>query len=85
MARDFGCYVIAGYPERLAEDEDRPGQAVGANSAIIYDGNGEYVGKYVFIYLERILSDILGGTRKHNLFVADLPWVKPGLCNVPLQ
>jgi hypothetical protein len=78
--------VLAGYPERLAEDEDRPGQAVGANSAIIYDGNGEYVGKHVFIYFrmnrERYL---LGGTRKRNLFVADLPWVKPGLCDLPLQ
>jgi len=62
LSRKLGCHVVSGYPERLRQDEKHPGQLVGANSAIMYDSNGGYVGGY----------------RKTNLFMADLPWVKPG-------
>ncbi|KAG9057399.1 Carbon-nitrogen hydrolase [Serendipita sp. 407] len=62
IARELGCFVIGGYPEKLREDEEHPGNAVGANSAVIYNPNGERVGDY----------------RKTNMYEADLPWVKPG-------
>ncbi|KIM28328.1 hypothetical protein M408DRAFT_139999 [Serendipita vermifera MAFF 305830] len=62
LSRQLACYVVAGFPERLAKDEEHPAQLVGANSAIMYDPTGTYVGQY----------------RKTNLFEADLPWVKPG-------
>jgi protein N-terminal amidase len=62
LSQKLGCYVVSGFPERLNQDEEQPGRLVGANSAIMYDPNGEYVGGY----------------RKTNLFVADLPWAKPG-------
>jgi len=62
LSQKLGCFVVAGFPETLRQDEEHPGQLIGANSAIIYDPNGNYVGEY----------------RKTNLFEADLPWVKPG-------
>jgi protein N-terminal amidase len=72
LANNLGCFVVIGYPEQLRPDEDRPegrqGQdgrekVVAANSAIIFGPGGEHIGGY----------------RKTNLFVADLPWAKPGV------
>lgn len=64
LAKSLGCYVVGGYPEKLAPDEEKPKdrEVVGANSAVIYNPAGEWVGGY----------------RKTNLFEADLPWVKAG-------
>ncbi|KAK0211305.1 carbon-nitrogen hydrolase [Desarmillaria ectypa] len=67
-ARRLGCYVVAGYPELLAEDELRPfvddegTESVGANSATVYGPNGVHVVGY----------------RKTNLFTTDQTWAKPG-------
>ncbi|CCA71392.1 hypothetical protein PIIN_05330 [Serendipita indica DSM 11827] len=61
-ARSLRTFVIAGYPEKLGDEEERDDHAVGANSAVVYDPNGAWIGGY----------------RKTNLFEADLPWVKPG-------
>ncbi|KAJ3855553.1 carbon-nitrogen hydrolase [Lentinula lateritia] len=73
LAGRLKCYVFAGYPERLT-DEEAPlskeestsetgnSQTVGANSAVLYGPNGEWVGHY----------------RKTNLFVTDKSWAKPG-------
>ena len=71
LAKRLQCYVVAGYPEALSQDElcSRTNDAgdvwqlVGANSAIVYDPAGEWVGGY----------------RKTNLFRADLPWAKAGM------
>lgn len=68
IARRLGCYVIAGYPELLAEDESRSvvddegAESVGANSATVYGPNGVHVVGY----------------RKTNLFITDRTWAKPG-------
>ncbi|KAI0087739.1 carbon-nitrogen hydrolase [Irpex rosettiformis] len=73
LAKRLRCYVIAGYPERLAPDEQRrpvldqkPYQAiteeVGANSAILYGPTGEFISNY----------------RKTNPFETDMTWSKPG-------
>ncbi|KAH7876082.1 carbon-nitrogen hydrolase [Lentinula edodes] len=73
LAGRLKCYVFAGYPEKLT-DEEAPlskeestseagnSQTVGANSAVLYGPNGEWVGHY----------------RKTNLFVTDKSWAKPG-------
>ncbi|KAF8722702.1 hypothetical protein AX14_009660 [Amanita brunnescens Koide BX004] len=77
LAKRLQCYVVAGYPEALSQDElcNRTNDAgdvwelVGANSAIVYDPAGEWVGGY----------------RKTNLFRADLPWAKAGTGFVTFQ
>ncbi|KAJ4482422.1 hydrolase [Lentinula aciculospora] len=76
LASRLECYVFAGYPERLNNDEilkellsrkklaaesENP-QPVGANSAVLYGPDGEWVGHY----------------RKTNLFITDKSWAKPG-------
>ncbi|KAK0239444.1 carbon-nitrogen hydrolase [Armillaria nabsnona] len=67
-ARRLGCYVVAGYPELLAEDEsrllvdDEGTESVGANSATVYGPDGVHVVGY----------------RKTNLFTTDQTWAKPG-------
>ncbi|TEB40209.1 carbon-nitrogen hydrolase [Coprinellus micaceus] len=66
LANQLGCYVLAGYPEKLADDEERTplddGLAVGANSCVLYDPQGEWVGGY----------------RKTNLYTTDKTWAKAG-------
>ncbi|KAF6742216.1 carbon-nitrogen hydrolase [Ephemerocybe angulata] len=91
LAKKLNCYVLAGYPEKLSDDEDKPPvldaipdpeqqlldststvtpglpgssstQAVGANSAVLYDPQGEWAGGY----------------RKTNLYDTDKTWAKPG-------
>ncbi|KAJ7575105.1 carbon-nitrogen hydrolase [Mycena floridula] len=68
LAEQLKCYVVAGYPERLAPDELPPSNAndsdppVGANSAVMYDPDGKWVGGY----------------RKTNLFSTDKTWAVPG-------
>ncbi|KAK7048713.1 carbon-nitrogen hydrolase [Favolaschia claudopus] len=68
LAHRLKCYVVAGYPERLELSEveqylaDTGEHVVGANSAIMYGPEGEWVGGY----------------RKTNLFFLDKPWAKPG-------
>ncbi|CAL1713026.1 unnamed protein product [Somion occarium] len=70
LAKRLHCYVMAGYPERLAPHEvqtvtiehGQTIQQVGANSAVVYDPQGNFVGNY----------------RKTNLFKTDMPWARPG-------
>ena len=100
LAKNLECHVLAGYPEQLAEDEERTplvlddpdddsdagsneldkemaerarvglgesdeedeGLAVGANSCLLYDPSGEWVGGY----------------RKTNLYTTDKTWAKAG-------
>ncbi|KAK1230818.1 hypothetical protein PQX77_006090 [Marasmius sp. AFHP31] len=64
LAKGLGCYVIAGYPERLEADELGDGtlDVVGANSAVLCGPKGEWVGEY----------------RKTNLFETDMSWAKAG-------
>ena len=70
LATRLRCHVVAGYPERLPEEEIAPGvdewgndiTRVGANSAILFAPDGECVGRY----------------RKTNLFETDTTWAKPG-------
>jgi len=70
LATHLRCHVVAGYPERLPDDEIEPGvdewgnsiTRVGANSAILFDPDGECVGRY----------------RKTNLYETDTTWAKPG-------
>lgn len=73
LASRLRCYVIAGYPERLAYDEPRTAvldqtpykqvtEEVGANSAILYGPRGEFIGNY----------------RKTNPYETDMTWAKPG-------
>ena len=76
IAKRLGCYVLAGYPERLSDEEDKPplealetthstsGVAVGANSAVLYDPLGSWAGGY----------------RKTNLYDTDKTWAKSGMC-----
>ncbi len=74
LAKRLQCYVVAGYPEALSQDElcsrmNDAGDAwllEGANSAIVYGPAGEWVGGY----------------RKTNLFKSDLPWAKAGRSNL---
>ncbi|KAI5119041.1 hypothetical protein M0805_005907 [Coniferiporia weirii] len=48
LARKLKCYVIAGYPEVLEPDErgtrEDGSMMVGANSAVLYSPEGEYMG-----------------------------------------
>lgn len=71
LASHLKCYVVAGYPERLELSEveqyliETGTDVVGANSAALYDPEGEWVGAY----------------RKTNLFSTDKTWAKPGMCH----
>jgi len=69
LAKRLHCYVFGGYPERLAPHEIDTADAelsgnskVGANSAIAYGPDGEWIGGY----------------RKTNLYETDLTWAQPG-------
>jgi len=75
IAKKLKCYVFAGYPEALSSDEldtttyerkrrSTAGSAekVGANSAVLYGLDGEFIGNY----------------RKTHLFETDKTWAKPG-------
>jgi len=62
LASRLRCYVAAGYPERLSDEEKAEPPAVGANSAILYSPDGSCVGGY----------------RKVNMFETDKTWAKPG-------
>ncbi len=65
LASRLKCYVAAGYPERLSEeekDDNSDAPAVGANSAVLYSPDGLCVGGY----------------RKVNMFETDKTWAKPG-------
>lgn len=77
LAERLKCYVFAGYPERLVGDEaesseepevdaktETPSETrlVGANSAVLYSPEGEWIGHY----------------RKTNLFETDKTWAKAG-------
>jgi predicted amidohydrolase len=62
IAKKLQCYVLAGFPEKLSLDEDRKTDQVGANSAVFYGPDGEWVGGY----------------RKTHLYETDLTWAKPG-------
>lgn len=69
LAKRLQCYVMAGYPERLKPEEHhtilKDGKEinqVGANSAVICDPEGNFIGNY----------------RKTNLFMTDMTWAKPG-------
>ena len=64
-AKKLQCYVIAGFPEELSLAEDPKINQVGANSAVFYGPDGEWVGGY----------------RKTNLYETDLTWAKPGMCS----
>jgi len=63
LAARLRCHVIAGYPEALPADEDGDLRYGAYNSAVICGPGGEYI----------------GGGRKTNMFVSDLPWCKPGV------
>jgi len=80
MARTLECYVFAGYPEVLSSGElsnsetttvttnsPSDNKQVGANSAIIYGPNGEWVGGY----------------RKTHLYQTDKTWAKAGELSSP--
>ena len=67
LARNKRSYVAAGYPEKLSPEEIEresrsPNPKVGANSAVLYGSEGQWIGGY----------------RKTNLFELDKPWAKPG-------
>jgi len=78
IARTLECYVFAGYPEVLSSGEpsnsktttesmntscdSNRAEEVGANSAVVYDPKGEWVGGY----------------RKTHLFETDKTWAKAG-------
>ncbi|KAF8625930.1 hypothetical protein AX17_006656 [Amanita inopinata Kibby_2008] len=77
LAKRLQCYVVAGYPETLPQDElaDERSTAldglksgpnihclVGANSAVVFGPDGEWISNY----------------RKTNLFETDLTWAKAG-------
>ncbi|KAK7690121.1 hypothetical protein QCA50_006770 [Cerrena zonata] len=70
LAKQLSCYVTAGYPERLASHERQAAvtedgqviQQVGANSAVVYDPQGKFVGNY----------------RKTNLYETDMTWARRG-------
>ena len=63
LAKKLKCYVVAGFPEKLSPTEDRMINQVGANSAVLYGPDGEWVGGY----------------RKSHLYETDLTWAKPGV------
>lgn len=78
LAEKLGCYVIAGYPEKLSDDElaefenttaerrrTEDGteiRQVGANSAALCGPDGSWIGGY----------------RKTHLYKTDITWAKPG-------
>ncbi|TFK23046.1 hydrolase [Coprinopsis marcescibilis] len=69
LAKRLHCYVLAGYPERLSRAEHAPNDSLrsfshlnGANSAVMYGRDGEWVANY----------------RKTNLYDTDITWAKPG-------
>lgn len=63
LAQKLKCYVVAGFPEKLSPEEKTTNiEQVGANSAVLYGPDGEWVGGY----------------RKTHLYKTDLTWAKPG-------
>ncbi|TFY71073.1 hypothetical protein EVG20_g1941 [Dentipellis fragilis] len=72
LAGRLCCYVAAGYAELLGDDERQEedtiladgtvARQIGANSAVVYGPNGQWVGEY----------------RKSNLFSIDKTWAKAG-------
>lgn len=81
IAKKLQCYVFAGYPEALKPGEsdtkgvsdDMPNgnqfEGVGANSAVLYGPEGEWIGGY----------------RKTNLFETDKTWAKAGKLHILLR
>ena len=78
LASRLRCHVTAGYPERLPPEEVEElttvdgleVERIGANSAVLYGPDGQWVGGY----------------RKTNLFKTDLTWAKAGeLLTAPPQ
>ncbi|GBE85124.1 carbon-nitrogen hydrolase [Sparassis latifolia] len=71
LAARLHCYVVGGFPERLAPHEvveapdanGTPATRIGANSAVLYDPRGARVGD---VY------------RKTHLFETDTTWAKAG-------
>ncbi|KAG8214338.1 carbon-nitrogen hydrolase [Butyriboletus roseoflavus] len=65
LARDLKCYVVAGFPERLAParlTDPEPPLLAGANAALLYDTTGHLIHTY----------------HKSNLFPTDVTWARPG-------
>jgi len=72
LAKRLECFVVAGYPERLAfpstpttsvlTGTSDPDPLIGANAAAIYDATGHLVHTY----------------HKSNLFPTDRTWARPG-------
>lgn len=72
LAKKLNCYVLAGYPELLSptdriepthmDPEKSCEDAVGANSAVMFGREGEWITGY----------------RKTNLFDTDMTWAKAG-------
>ncbi|PVF91156.1 carbon-nitrogen hydrolase [Serendipita vermifera] len=62
LVKELDCFVVAGYPEKLPESVQQLPHQVAANSAIVYDPEGNYVVNH----------------QKVNMFESDLPWVHPG-------
>jgi len=62
---------VAGFPEKLSLEEEtsRDEKQVGANSAVFYGPDGEWVGGY----------------RKTHLYETDLTWAKPGMYVITLS
>jgi len=71
LAKKLQCYVVAGFPEKLSLEEEtsRDEKQVGANSAVFYGPDGEWVGGY----------------RKTHLYETDLTWAKPGMYVITLS
>ncbi|KAJ3550815.1 hypothetical protein NM688_g4992 [Phlebia brevispora] len=73
LSKRLHCHVAAGYPERLGDEEEPtptcatgddgvPIVSVGANSAVLYGPDGNFIGNY----------------RKTCLYKTDVTWAHPG-------
>ncbi|KAF9046113.1 carbon-nitrogen hydrolase [Panaeolus papilionaceus] len=86
LARSLGCYVTAGYPEKLSEEEIRELELEAASKPVddtkqANASNGqaprEQIGANSAVFYNP-QGELLHNYRKTNLFVTDLSWAKAG-------
>jgi len=88
LASRLKCYVVAGYPERLAPDEVERGVRVEVENDSALSDCEEAYDDVKEIEIDRVGAnsvvlcgpdgECVGGYRKTNLFRTDMTWAKPG-------
>ncbi|KAF9465275.1 carbon-nitrogen hydrolase [Collybia nuda] len=84
LAMHLSCYVVAGYPERLASHEVEPHDHVEKTNEALESAKSEEKSQIRMqvgansLALYGPSGEWIGGYRKTNLFETDMTWAKPG-------